>query len=109
MRVSCRSMPQKHAISAASTSTLTAVCPAAMPPLITVSSLKNRPNGGRPAAATAARPRNSAVDRQQLHHARADEPEIERVAGLVDVAGGEEQHRLGQGVIAHVQQGARKS
>ena len=31
------------------------------PPAITVSSLTNRPNGGRPLTATAARPNNNAV------------------------------------------------
>ncbi len=46
-------------------------------------------------------------DGHHLHHARTDASEFERVKGLMNVARREEQHRLGQRVVAHVQERAQ--
>ena len=54
-------MPQNDASSATRIKTLRVVCRAANPPLITVISLRNSPNGGSPIAASAPNPINSTV------------------------------------------------
>src|SRR5206468_11864662 len=56
------STPQKTKMSAIKITTLTQAWFDVKPPAITVSSLTNRPNGGSPLTATAARPNNSAVN-----------------------------------------------
>ena len=99
-------MPQNDATNATSINTLTVICRAAMPPLITIISLRNRPNGGSPMAARAANPINSTVTGRTFHHAGTDDAKFERVKSLMDVARREEQHRFGQRVIAHVEQRA---
>ena len=99
-------MPQNDAISASQNQDADERLARGEPAAETVSSLKNNPNGGRPIAATAASPMNSTVTGSTFTTPGPMTRNFEGVKRLVDVARREEQHRLGQRMIAHVQQRA---
>ena len=101
------SIPQKTTMSEPRIMTLTQACSEVKPPAMTVNSLMKRPKRRQSADGDAGQAEEEGRGGHGTRDAGANAAEIQGVKMLVNVAGGEEQDGLGQGVVTHVKQRAK--